>query len=500
MSIKSIPKYSLEFFFQDPEIKIENPDQLLIRTRELSPSSANIKPEILEVIESLCKDYICSLGKMFKEPMTARLTLSPINGISFDPGSEKIKAVYEQITREVAIAIPKNDAISQGIQQLKKKNVSAQEKQKAFAQFQQKQILFLDPHAYQLWKSGLKAPLKIDVEMVACLSTGQGGGLTTGFLRFPHLLGDLANRFQTKRLDQQTKICIVGPGLFIPEKGTPSCPQFVEVFSLFPKANFLLLDNDTSALERMDGQFHKCKFAGYDSSMLRVYTTNIQSNTYYAPQKYQILFQQMKDLFAENALAPTNAKEMLAGIGGIKPLLLKVDPEKIHLREFDILTSAPKEEEKGTFNIVIATMSMLLAIGELDKNSSTNPLMIFRKFLELLSENGSLYVDSTLIDYLYSAYGDENMDLGLRYLELLLGNELSIEEVAIADFSPNVLSAHSTLLNLSMSNSKELVTGTNVTTSSVTVITRTAKKTEQATEEHKAELEQRLAALKPSLH
>lgn len=479
--MQPIPKYTLEFLI--PEQKIENPEDLIIRTKALSPPTAKITPQILFLIEDLCKDYIFSLGKMFTELVKVRMCLSLKKGISFD--NKKIQANYDEKTKGPAFAMPKTPEI----QHLMKRNVSVQDRTEAYADLGTKQVAFIDPGAFLLWKAGLKNPLTIDVEMTGFWRTSQGGGLTTGFLRFPHMLGDLADRFKDKR-EQQAKICIVGPGLFTPEKGVPSCPQFVELFSLFPKSDFLMLDNDKPTLDRMENQFHKCKFAAYDPSMLRIYTTKIEENNRYAPPKYQALFQEMKATFADNALANPKVKEMLAGIGPLQPLMLKVDPDKINLREFDILTSTPEEKDKGTFDIVVATMSILLNFDNFDETGSTNPIFILQKFLELLSENGSLYLDSCLIDTLFETYGEKNMGLGIRYLEQVLGNQLSFEEVSLSDFSPNSVGKYATFLNFSLNIGPNSMP--NVSTSSINVVTRTGTKVEAISEEERAELRQKL--------
>ena len=165
MSIKSVPKYSLEFFFPNPEIKIETPEQLLIRTKELSPPTTTIAPRILEMIENLCKDYICSLGEIFKEPIKVRMSFSPSEGITFD--HEKIRKVYEEITKDVAVALPKKDAQSMGVHHLKKKQVSLEGKKEAAMRFGSEPLVFLDREAYLLWTSGVRNRLAIDVDMHA---------------------------------------------------------------------------------------------------------------------------------------------------------------------------------------------------------------------------------------------------------------------------------------------------------------------------------------------
>src|ERR1700733_4483932 len=68
-------------------------------------------------------------------------------------------------------------------------------------------------------------------------------GQLTGTLRFPHMLKYFFDDLENQRKADDTKVCIVGPGMWKDWNGVPTSFQFVEVLSLFPKAQFLLLDN-----------------------------------------------------------------------------------------------------------------------------------------------------------------------------------------------------------------------------------------------------------------
>lgn len=180
------------------------------------------------------------------------------------------------------------------------------------------------------------------------------------------------------------------------------------------------------------------RMASYDSLSLRGYTIEDiggKKNPFYvADDGYQAAFTEMKNNLAAKAIAPRNAREMLDGVGEVKPLTLVLNPGQVEVREFDILTSDFHDGEQ--FDIMVATMSIVNALArDLDKTPAANHFEALAKFLLALNEKGALYIDSKVMMAIKEKVGQEGFALGIRYLETLLGNELRVEEVSLPSFA-----------------------------------------------------------------
>ena len=269
-------------------------------------------------------------------------------------------------------------------------------------------------------------------------------------------------------------VCFVGAGLleYEDESVLPTCPQFIELFSLIPNGRYVLLDNNAHALKLMRDQFSR-RFASYDPIMLRACSFE-GSPGFVADARYQALFQQMKDNLARVTIAPMNADEMLAGFGKLEPLLLRFQEGQVEVRDFDINSTNFGEGEQ--FNIIVATMSIFNASHEdFRDNPHKNHFGKLTKFLLALKENGSLFMDMHMMEVLRTWAGPEMFGLGIRYLEMLVGNELLIEEIPVSDFQEKSVGTRSTLSSLSTNMlagvSRNIIT---IDTSAIVVITRTA--------------------------
>lgn len=249
------------------------------------------------------------------------------------------------------------------------------------------------------------------------------------------MLLELFTQFNTQ---QPKRICILGPGLF-QEGDLISFPQFFELLSLFPHAEFLLLDNDEKALELMKQQLMLRQVSSYDPLTFMYYSFQTEGVCQHAPQKFAPLFSKMRDVFIEKGTSEKNISRMLQGKEEAKPLHLKVDPTKIQIRHFDINKDTCNGDEKKSFDLIVATLSMSLAIKQyLNAQPDHNPFFTLVKFLSMLKENGILYVDlSHIIEIFEKNYGPKGWELGVRYLEVLLGNKLMIRSIPLSDFLPD---------------------------------------------------------------
>lgn len=355
-------------------------------------------------------------------------------------------------------------------------------------------LAFFDPTAAALWQAKIQAPVQIDLEVGCYQVTQAPGGLTTANLRFPHLLKDLSLKFSNEQKGEGMSIGIVGPGLSEAKDTLSSCPQFVEIYGLFPKAHYLLLDRDKRALSVLIGQLHDCQFTAYDPLMLKTY---LFSEKYQISSVYQKTFRDINSTLGELAIEPKNAKEMLQGHGQIDSLTVKVDPKNVDLREFEINASQFEEQDKAQFDVLVATLSISAAVDSQSSRTLLTKLETLGKFLELLKPNGALYIDALFTTkFLLGPYGEEGMKLGLKYLESCLGNRLKNDEIPLSDFQTQMTNIIGTLNSLDLSSVKTGKTGT-ASTAALTVITRLPEKVISTPEEREA-LKQQVLALPQS--
>ncbi len=472
-----IPKYSLQFIKEDFSAR-EDAEKLPISNKTLTPADAPIPPKVLYIIEGIARDYMFNFGNQSKDVESARLSLSADQGIAIQSCSDS--RIDDRLKVYLtSVAIVEEEARALGLLGIKRVEPQEEDIKQARERFKDAKVLYLDPWCFQFHRVGLKKPLLLDLEMTQREVIGKGAGLTSAPLRYPHLLKDLSNR-----LKKDSKICIVGPGLVEEENAPLFSPQFAEIYSLFPNGTFLLLDNDPHALKLMEQQFHKCKFAAYDPYMLRHYAVRDSQN--FKPNRtYQKLFDSMKKVLAEKAIKPANAANMLAGVGSPERMLLKISPEKIEIRDFDIRISHFRNEEK--FDAMVATMAFGNAFSdELKKDVAHNFFPHLQRFLGALNENGSLYIDKMFVNSFLKHYPIEK---AIRYLALLVGNRLVIQEIPISGFQPRIKAVLGVIDSATISSIQKYGDRmTNITTSSLIVITRTPEKI-QATQEDLEALE-----------
>jgi hypothetical protein len=258
-------------------------------------------------------------------------------------------------------------------------------------------------------------------------------GQTTGTLRFPHMLKYFFDYLENQRKADDTKVCIVGPGMWKDCKGVPTSFQFVEVLSLFPNAQFLLLDNDEEALAAMENFFKKHQAAMYDPFTLRARTSPfIPKHT--CPESYLETFNAMKEFFIAHAhKQDSNAMEamLIKHEGDVKKFYVKVPSDKLEIRNFDINSSQFEENESGKFDVIVATMSIVNALYfNTVKWTDSHKIAITVKFLDALKEDGQLIIDKPLYDFL-------TQDGAMTAISNQVGYELKVREIPLSDFDPN---------------------------------------------------------------
>lgn len=254
-----------------------------------------------------------------------------------------------------------------------------------------------------------------------CSGALLGGGVSTGTLRFPHLIAEVCQLFQDKG-SKDVKACIVGAGLMENlHTGMAVVPQVAELCALLPKAHFLALDNSSHVVQILRDQIQK-GVLNYDPCSLAVWLKRPDVNRH-----LQESLQEMSRSMVNNAEDKDLAEKMLSGESDKTHIGIKA--AQLVVRQFDILTSAFEEGE--CFDFMVATYSISNALREAHltlQDRTLKGLEILAKFLKKLKTNGVLYLDANI----NMVFNGASL-LALSYLEMLVGHKLSCQTVELED-------------------------------------------------------------------
>ncbi len=304
-------------------------------------------------------------------------------------------------------------------------------------------------------------------------------GLSTGYLRYPHLLRDLWFRFAFDRLREDVNVCIIGPGLYKAPKLESTCPQFVEILALFEKATFTLLDVDPISLNAFRESFHNKKIALYDPRTLHAVTDDrkVENNVLcQAPDEYIPAFSMVKRGLASKTSDPDKTYDMLEGKGQLEPLSLKVDPQKIKINHYDAVSSEMVTVEGG-YDVIVATHSISNAYYTAKENGRDfDSARAFGGILTSLKRGGALYLDSIGYDHIkdgIESKSQASFQAYIRTIETKLDTKFRIDTVPVTSYYKNAISNSTTSSFCLMGENHQY---RNITCGSVVVMTRTFDK------------------------
>lgn len=493
-TMRSVPSIELEFI---KSVKDSLDDVILSQVG----ASSSINPNFLKVVEAIAKDYVYNVKNEQPKPINARISFTPEDGIVIKKCEDKrFRKIFSETAKGYGVAINIPDFNSLGMPHLKQANVSEEDKIRAEKEAGE-ELVFVDPYVMQAHQENWLEPIEIDLR-IKYLVNAQMYGQTTGYLRFPHFLDDVLQRFNHLR-SSSPKICVMGPGI-IGETKTFSCPQVMELYSLFPKASYVLLDNDEKLLETLADQFQGKKrkpLANLDPTMLRAFTyapRGVPSSLYVHSEKYQKIFQQMKEGFIKEAQDPKTASRILNGLITTKSIPIKINPDHFQIRNFDINSSEFINQDKGSFDFVLATMTISNAILNSKKEEAPDNFSILLKFLEILKVNGSLYLDiDTYNNYFKNCYSLNLFESRMEWIESQLGNKLKVELIPIADYLGSENLEEKRIESLTINDLKNGSIPT-ITTFPLVVITRTSEKavTPQTSEKVEASSKKKQTSVK----
>ncbi len=418
----NVPEYTISV--NVPSTAVDKKD-ITLAGEKLIPAKAKMSKPLRALMQHASLMYAFESKDRedaWKSGLSARIAFAPSTGVCvLSCNDDRIKACFEKLCSET-VPIALSEAKNKGLMELKRGKKPSESGNKQ---------IFLERCTLALWEAGVRSPVEFNLNVKMIKSTVNGFGMTTGNLRFPHLLfGLYGNLVKKNRLNNpDLKVCLVGPG-FKDDGDLGQCPQLVELKSLLPNARFLILENDNTVLELL-GKAIKNQKILYDPATL---LGRIHVPEYRAPDDIYPFLKLYKERLDAQVIDPEKSNSKLKGC--IEEIEVRLDPSKIELRDFDILTSLFKETDKGQFDVVVATFSISVALKE-KENSALDDFQSLGKFLELLREGGVLYMDGFVFGSWSQSYGLEVIKLGIEYLEALTGHRLNSYHYPLKNILPD---------------------------------------------------------------
>lgn len=466
------------------------PDHVSTIDRHVSPG---ISERIITLTDSLVKDYVYRLGKNFSNIAHARITFSVEKGIVFGPCSDTILPILYFQNAQSFIPLPSEVVASHVYQAVPTPKMLRQTPPNH---------VFVDIAALSLHKSGLEAPVTIDLEIVPSTQEKKNAPLPSteekksapllmsANLRFPHLLLALLERLDQGRHPRNSSVCIIDPGVLEYEISGlfETCPQLAESLAVFPEGKFTVLSGDKRTIRQIEEQA-EMGLTTYDPAALRLYTD--RKGEFVKDPKYQNLFARLKENLGRLAVAPSHTKEMLAGIGEAEPLFLRVLPRQLELRGFEITSPSFNSGEK--FDIIVAVGTTVDPSEAKKKiNPPSSKLLQLAKLIDALKIGGTIYLDLMMSYFFLDAEDQREYDSKMRQLEIIVGNRLEIERIPFSSFQQEAVKPIETITFVTTNEIKGIQGNqAKVRTSNLWTITRMGKKVNTA---RRNEIDERLIA------
>ncbi|QVL57540.1 MAG: hypothetical protein KFB93_00235 [Simkaniaceae bacterium] len=211
MAVLQVPKCSFLMMVEDPA-KISEPENVPTMERSVP---ADLHPLQVRFIEDIAKDYIFHSAQESKDPpspLTARVSLSIERGLEFENCSHA--GFQEKMTVQFQQALPLPREKVRGLDTVHKIQPTEEMIRQLPDHMNQDDLEYLDVVSISLLKQGVTHPVTVDLEVRGFVPANKGKGLTTGHLRFPHMLLAMRERLLSGAHPAAPTVCIVGPGLF----------------------------------------------------------------------------------------------------------------------------------------------------------------------------------------------------------------------------------------------------------------------------------------------
>lgn len=378
---------------------------------------------LLELIVPITQRYLFTFQKSsppLQNPLRLKVAFSPHEGVSIQSSNDqRFVTLFDQFEKPFhAVAL----ADAQAAKALHIKRVQPpQEIRIEASQKLGQDVVFLDLTSLLLWEQGMRTPTNVEFEVKTKFASASSGGLTTAPLRFPHLLWHILEKLQKNELPQdKQQVLIVGPGMN-EGKRIPECPQWVELRSLMPQAVYELWDIDPKLLSYVE-KMVQSRLTAYNSYRLNA-LTNLTTNEGLSDPIVATLEKVKQGLATHSVYKQEDCQ------------FLRVDPEKIKARNFNIVTSQMVPEDKARFDLIVATMSITIALEQVNELSPVPLITKLAQFMELLKPGGSLYIESRTLKALDSL-SPGAFAIANEYIECLIGHRLNWEEIPLTVLNP----------------------------------------------------------------
>jgi hypothetical protein len=413
---------------------------IYVADQRITPKDAKIHIYLLNLITSLAKHYVFEQKKAICSFETT-ITFSTRNGVTFSLNTDlRLIDVFHQI-KGTPVELPlvkETQTIYDNVKQ-----VFHPKKYTAYPQAVPSTTMFyVDEVALGLVYHGVDTPTQIRVSVQAQQAIPAEAKLSAS-IRFPHLMHTVMERYS----QTTPKICLIDARI-----AAGKCPLFVEFRALFKKSPITLFSESECTIKALS-LIKTSGIAFYDISTLRARLISLtdEDSLTPTPVKYAPWLEQMRDGLIELAKDPSD-KRMIQGTGPVKPLMLANEAEKMEIHLINASSPEFTDTDKKSFDIVVGIFSLSTTLGEtLITTSNFDPVLFMQKYLELLKDEGTLYVDAML-------YDDHYQDpLIWKTLEERLNTTFIIEEIPFTDFLPTAIGKQANIPLLTRENIRNLL-------------------------------------------
>lgn len=322
--------------------------------------------------------------------------------------------------------------------------------------------------AVGLRSCGVKETSRLELEL-DFQKIGSTYGLTTSEVRFPNMYKHMRSHFAKRLNEKDISICLLGPGLHsIGKEEKESCPQVVELLTLFLLGKFELLDKDQGLLKSISEQAKKNGLA-YDPLPLMMLAHGCTASqkpkgkqgfirlglelergrgkgaTFNPliltkpPESYgEVLKSLTKRLPSNLAANKVDVQKVLNWEIDDKTVYIKPKKEQISSTLFDITKDKPSKEK---YDIMVATYSLSNVFYEVASTSEETPsldvpMKLLAPYVAALKKGGVLYIDESFREVLNSYLDPQHWEGLLANIKNTLGCDLAIHELPFSDFDP----------------------------------------------------------------
>lgn len=440
----------------------------VIGARHVAPTDLKIHDAVFNLLDSIGKSFLFKEQANWPGSLKARVSLSPEKGVVIDSCNQPLFQIFMQSMKMYYIAVTRDAAIaSKMLHVLQRTTVSQTTIEEVETAFKTDEVLYFDAHALKLHAEKLEGTATLDFELNVYHDADFSSNGKAASLRFPHLLLALNNRHPKLKNNLKAQICVIGPRLKELTNGRSFSPTLMELYALFPKARFCVLDPDPQIIAKLKATF-KNQDVFYDPLMLKGYAEGFKASSIRPSQVYVSLFQQLY-----NELLSRSSQHLPHEV-----MPLNVDTRFFEFEGWDLLAANFSGKKKRGYDIIVAILSLSDAVnvqstGTID---STALCLLLSRYLSALKVNGSLYIDGLILRILKRVQPVKSIETVLDNLGALVGNKIECDSIPLNHFLPGALGNHGLIESATQEEAARTSKMFKISSTDVIALKRTSKK------------------------